>query len=89
MEAEFSLTPAVPVPVRGGQCNDQDRWIYPDQPVHPPIIDSDTFARAQQFLAVKYDRQIIKRPRTSPRPYVLRGLLSLDAKNVDFGSLRA
>ena len=55
--------------------NDHDRWIYSDQPVQPLIIDDDTFAQAQQLLAAKNDRQIVKRPHASPRPYVLRGLL--------------
>jgi len=46
--------------------NDPGQWIYSEQPAHPPIIDDDTFAQAQQLLAVKYNRQIAKRPRISP-----------------------
>jgi Recombinase zinc beta ribbon domain len=34
-----------------------------------------TFGQAQQFLAAKHARQVTRRPRTSPRPYVLLGLL--------------
>ena len=55
--------------------NDQDQWIFSEQIVHPPIIDDDTFRQAQQLLAAKNARQVTRRPRTSPRPYVLRGLL--------------
>ena len=55
--------------------NDQDKWIFSEQIVHPPIIDDETFRQAQQLLAAKNARQVIRRPRTSPRPYVLRGLL--------------
>jgi site-specific DNA recombinase len=55
--------------------NDPDQWIYSDQPVHPPIISDGTFAQAQAMLAAKNDRQVVKRPRSSPRPYILRGLL--------------
>ena len=55
--------------------NDQDQWITSEQIVHPPIIDDDTFAQAQQLLAAKNARQVNRRPRSSPRPYVLRGLL--------------
>jgi site-specific DNA recombinase len=55
--------------------NEQDKWIFSEQVVHPPIIDDDTFRQAQQLLAAKNARQVTRRPRTSPRPYVLRGLL--------------
>jgi site-specific DNA recombinase len=55
--------------------NDEDKWIFSEEIVHPPVIDDETFAKAQQLLAAKNARQVIRRPRTSPRPYVLRGLL--------------
>ena len=55
--------------------NDEDKWIFSEQIVHPPIIDDETFRQAQQLLAAKNARQVTRRPRTSPRPYVLRGLL--------------
>ena len=55
--------------------NDQDQWIFSEQIVHPLIIDDDTFRQAQQLLAAKNARQVTRRPRSSPRPYVLRGLL--------------
>jgi site-specific DNA recombinase len=31
--------------------NEQDKWIFSEQIVHPPIITDDTFGQAQQFLA--------------------------------------
>lgn len=55
--------------------NDQDKWIYSEQITHPPVVDDDTFAQAEALLAIKNARQVVKRPRSSPRPYVLRGLL--------------
>src|SRR5262249_41938175 len=55
--------------------NDRDKWIYSDEITHPPIIDDDTFGQAQVLLAAKNTRQVVRRPRSSPRPYVLRGLL--------------
>jgi len=55
--------------------NDQDKWIVSEQIVHPAIIDDETFRQAQQLLAAKNARQVTRRPRSSPRPYVLRGLL--------------
>src|SRR6185437_9986389 len=54
--------------------NEAGQWIYSDQVVHPPIIGTDTFTRAQAVLAAK--SKIAERgPRRSPRPYSLRGIL--------------
>ncbi|HEY5985992.1 MAG TPA: recombinase family protein [Streptosporangiaceae bacterium] len=55
--------------------NDQNEWIFSEEVVHPTVIDTQTFQQAQRLLAAKNVRKIIRRPRTSPRPYVLRGLL--------------
>ena len=55
--------------------NDEDQWIFSEEIVHPLVIDDDTFKQAQQLLAVKNARKIVRRPRSTPRPYILRGLL--------------
>jgi site-specific DNA recombinase len=55
--------------------NEAGKWIYSDQVVHPPVIDDETFRQAQQLLAAKNAREVDRRPRSSPRPYPLRGLL--------------
>jgi site-specific DNA recombinase len=55
--------------------NDDDKWIYSDHVVHPPIVDDQTFERARLLLAARNARQVIKRPRSSPRAYPLRGVL--------------
>jgi site-specific DNA recombinase len=55
--------------------NDQEHWIYSEQIAHPPIIDDETFAKAQQLLAAKNARKVVRRPRSTPRAYVLRGVL--------------
>jgi site-specific DNA recombinase len=55
--------------------NDQGQWIYSEQIAHPPIVDDETFAQAQRLLAAKNARKVVRRPRTSPRAYVLRGVL--------------
>jgi site-specific DNA recombinase len=49
--------------------------IYSEEIVHPPIISDDTFQQAQQLLGAKGARRVVRRPRSSPRPSVLRGLL--------------
>jgi site-specific DNA recombinase len=55
--------------------NDEEQWIFSEEIVHPPIIDDETFQQAQRLLAAKNARKTNRRPRSTPRPYVLRGLL--------------
>ena len=55
--------------------NDEDKWIYSNEITHPPIIDDERFQQAQRLLAAKNARQVVRRPRTSPRTYALRGVL--------------
>jgi hypothetical protein len=55
--------------------NEQGSWIYSEEIVHPPIISDGIIRQAQQLLAAKGARRVVRRPRSSPRPYVLRGLL--------------
>ena len=55
--------------------NEADKWIYSNEIVHPPIIDDQRFQQAQQLLAAKSARHVVRRPRTSPRAYMLRGVL--------------
>ncbi len=55
--------------------NDEDRWIYSDEIVHPPIIDPDTFGRAQDLLAARRGTTPEHRPHKSRHAYALRGLL--------------
>ncbi len=54
--------------------NEAGQWIYSDQVVHPPIIGTDTFSRAQAMLAAK-SKAAERGPRRSPHPYSLRGIL--------------
>jgi site-specific DNA recombinase len=55
--------------------NDDTRWIYSDQVVHPPVIDDHTFEQTRLLLAAKQGGEVIRRPRSSPRAYPLRGVL--------------
>ena len=55
--------------------NDRDKWIFSDNVVHTPLVDSETFDRVQQIMAAKgAGRAHRERHRTTHR-YVLRGLL--------------
>jgi site-specific DNA recombinase len=57
--------------------NEDGKWIYSDQVVHPPIIDEQTFepSRRGSCWQQRTPRQVVKRPRSSPRAYPLRGVL--------------
>jgi site-specific DNA recombinase len=55
--------------------NSPDKWVWSDDVVHQPLIDTETFERAQHVIAAKgAGRKTWERRRTS-HPYVLRGLL--------------
>jgi site-specific DNA recombinase len=55
--------------------NDQDKWIYSEQVVHPLIIDEDTFGRAQDLLTARRGTRGPHKPHKSRHAYALRGLL--------------
>ena len=55
--------------------NDQDKWIYSDEIVHPPIIDDEMFRRAEEILTARTARQGPHKPHRSKHAYALRGLL--------------
>jgi site-specific DNA recombinase len=55
--------------------NDDAKWIYSDQVVHPPIIDEETFKKAQEMLTARKGVQGEHKPHRSRHAYVLRGVL--------------
>lgn len=55
--------------------NDQDKWIYSDEPTHTPIIDAETFDRAQELLSARRGTISEHKPHKSRHDYALRGLL--------------
>jgi site-specific DNA recombinase len=55
--------------------NDQGKWIYSEEIAHPPIIDDDTFRRAQELLTARRGIQGPHKPHRSKHAYALRGLL--------------
>ncbi len=55
--------------------NEADKWIYSDEPAHPPIIDDDTFAKAQELLTARRGSPPEHKPHRSRHDYILRGLL--------------
>ncbi len=55
--------------------NDRSKWVFSDQIVHPPIIDDETFHRAQEILASRGRGTCEHKPHRVKRPYQLRGVL--------------
>jgi site-specific DNA recombinase len=55
--------------------NDQGKWIYSEQVVHPPIIDDETFRQAQELLTARRGVQGEHKPHKSKHAYALKGLL--------------
>jgi site-specific DNA recombinase len=55
--------------------NDQDKWIYSEQIVHPAIVDEDTFGRAQDLLGARRGARAPHKPHKSRHAYALPGLL--------------
>lgn len=55
--------------------NPASQWVWSEKIVHEPIVDIETFERAQALLSAEERPATERKPRTTPRPYVLRGLL--------------
>lgn len=54
--------------------NDEDAWVRSPGVVHEPLIGPETFEAARARRAAN-GRTTIRKPRRTPRPYLLRGLL--------------
>ena len=54
--------------------NDEDAWVRSPGVAHEPLISSQVFEAARARRAAN-GRTTIRKPRRTPRPYVLRGLL--------------
>ena len=54
--------------------NDEDVWVRSTGVAHEPLITPDVFEAARARRAAN-GRTTIRKPRRTPRPYVLRGLL--------------
>lgn len=54
--------------------NDEDAWVRSPGLAHEPLITPDVFEAARERRAAN-GRTTIRKPRRTPRPYLLRGLL--------------
>jgi hypothetical protein len=55
--------------------NDREKWIWSEQIVHDPLIDADTFGRAQVLLAARGAGRTTRERVRVDHPYLLRSRL--------------
>jgi len=53
--------------------NDQDKWVWSDKVVHPPIIDRGDWEQVQVLLHGRASDPARHKPHRSQHPYALRG----------------
>ncbi len=56
--------------------NNQHGWVVSKQLVHTPLIDDDTFARAQALLSVRATSGTSHTAHRTAHPYLFRGLIT-------------
>lgn len=55
--------------------NSSEAWVWSEQPAHPALVSREAFDAAQRLIASRTRPQTVRKPRTTPRPYLLRGRL--------------
>ncbi|MEU1881423.1 recombinase family protein [Streptosporangium sp. NPDC020072] len=55
--------------------NPAGQWVWSEKVVHEPLVDTEIFERVQALLSVRERPATERKPRRTPRPYMLRGLL--------------
>jgi hypothetical protein len=55
--------------------NENGKWIFSEQPVHPLLISDEIFSRAQAMLSARRVMPAEHKPHRSKHDYALRGLL--------------
>ncbi len=55
--------------------NERADWIWSAELAHEPLVSADDFVACSQHLGAGTNRPATRKPRSTPRPYVLRGLL--------------
>lgn len=56
--------------------NDRSDWVWSSEVVHEPIIDPETFAKAQEIRSASMHRPLTAKRRTTTRRYLLSGLVT-------------
>jgi hypothetical protein len=56
--------------------NDRGDWIWSAELAHEPLVGAEDFAAVSEQLGAGVNRPATRKPRSTPRPYVLRGLLT-------------
>jgi hypothetical protein len=55
--------------------NDKADWIWSNDETHEALVSADDYVRVQEQMAAGRNRPAIRKARSTPRPYLLRGLL--------------
>ena len=55
--------------------NEEDAWVWSDRLVHEPLISAEEFHQAQERMKTVGGKSADRRPRATPRPYLLRSLI--------------
>lgn len=55
--------------------NDRADWVWSTEEAHPPLVSVEIFTRAQQQAGAGAHRPAERKPRATPRTYLLRGLV--------------
>ena len=55
--------------------NDKSDWIWSTEETHQALVSADDYVRMQEQMAAGRNRPAIRKARSTPRPYLLRGLL--------------
>lgn len=55
--------------------NEEGEWVWSNDLVHEPLISPEEFTEAQERLRVSGAQSGERRPRSTPRPYLLRSII--------------
>jgi DNA invertase Pin-like site-specific DNA recombinase len=55
--------------------NDKSNWIWSTDETHEALVSTDDYVKVQAQMAAGRNRPAVRKARSTPRPYLLRGLL--------------
>jgi site-specific DNA recombinase len=55
--------------------NDKADWIWSTEATHEALVSAEDYVKVQEHMAAGVRRPLTRKPRTTERPYLLRGLL--------------
>jgi site-specific DNA recombinase len=55
--------------------NPERSWIWSPDVVHEPVVSRETFDQSRAVMRTRQGPGVVRKPRSTPRPYILRSLL--------------